>query len=307
LLFPAIYRKELPNFTFQFLQKNGIKTKEISRFFAFIPFLNPKIFHDMVIRKGFIRKVKDITLGSTLTLALMGGTVFLPSCGSSNDNEETAEELEHYEEVYTKGLETYITETEPNVFKITDEKVVGEGQSKAIITYKNGKTETLTIEQAKQLVEKQMKEESLLPPEAQFSSSAPPPASTAMNFTSSSTPVSQTPRSTHNTNATSYHDPSYQQPHYQSSPTSGLGSALLYGGLGYMMGSTISNYRAQKERDLSSRGGSAGAYYHSSSAFARSRQSHTEVHSSRSTRSSGSSSRGFFGRSSSSSRSSGAS
>jgi len=50
-------------------------------------------------KSSFIRKVKDITVSSTLALAVLGNTVMLQSCGSSNqDDEGDYEEVE----VYTK-------------------------------------------------------------------------------------------------------------------------------------------------------------------------------------------------------------
>lgn len=99
-------------------------------------------------RKGaFIRKIKDITLSSTLTLGLLTGAGMMQSC-----NNESSEK-EEYEVVFTKGMQTFITETEKGVFKITDEQVVGEGESKAIVTFLNGNTDTLTIDQAKRIVE----------------------------------------------------------------------------------------------------------------------------------------------------------
>ncbi|QHT70979.1 hypothetical protein GXP67_32195 [Rhodocytophaga rosea] len=101
-------------------------------------------------RKGaIIRKIKDITLSSTLSLGLLAGTGFMQSCGNSNA------EQEEYEVVFTKGMRTHIQETEKGVFKITDEQVVGEGESRAIVTFLNGQTDTLTLDQAKRIVETQ--------------------------------------------------------------------------------------------------------------------------------------------------------
>jgi hypothetical protein len=98
-------------------------------------------------RKGaIIRKIKDITISSTLSLALLGSAGWMEGC--SNERRE-----DEYEVVFTKGMQTSIVETEKGVFKITDEKVVAEGESKAIITFLNGNTDTLTIEQAKRIVE----------------------------------------------------------------------------------------------------------------------------------------------------------
>ena len=103
-------------------------------------------------RKGaFIRKIKDITLSSTLSLSLLGTTLLMPGC-SSNSNSDS-NDREEYEVTFTKGMRTHIQETAKGVFKITDEQVVGEGESRAIVTFLNGKTDTLTLEQAKRVVE----------------------------------------------------------------------------------------------------------------------------------------------------------
>lgn len=99
-------------------------------------------------RKGaFIRKIKDITLSSTLSLGLLTGAGFMQSCNNQSS------EQEEYEVAFTKGMQTQITETEKGVFKITDEQVVGEGESRAIVKFLNGKTDTLTIDQAKRIVD----------------------------------------------------------------------------------------------------------------------------------------------------------
>lgn len=104
-------------------------------------------------RKGaFIRKVKDITLSSTLSLGLLGTTLFMPGCNTNGSGESNSEE---YEVAFTKGMQTHIQETEKGVFKITDEKVVGEGDSKAIVTFLNGQTDTLSIDAAKRIVDAQ--------------------------------------------------------------------------------------------------------------------------------------------------------
>lgn len=97
------------------------------------------------IRKGaFIKKVKDITISSALSLAVLS-TGFIQGCGGSNPEEQ--------EIVFTKGIETHIQETEKGVFKITEERVVPEDQTKAIVQFLNGGTDTLTVEQAKRIID----------------------------------------------------------------------------------------------------------------------------------------------------------
>lgn len=95
-------------------------------------------------KNAFIKKIKDITVSSSLSLVLLGSGVMMQSCA------EQAQET-----VYTKGVQTYITEIDNDVFKITDEVVVPEGQSMAFVKYLDGRNDTLTIEEAKRIVELQ--------------------------------------------------------------------------------------------------------------------------------------------------------
>lgn len=99
----------------------------------------------VVTRKNaFIRQVKDITVSSALTLGLLTGTLLPQGCGP---------EKERYETVYTQGVLTSIKEVDWGEFKITDEKVVGEGESRAIVTYLDGRVDTLTVAEAKRIVD----------------------------------------------------------------------------------------------------------------------------------------------------------
>jgi hypothetical protein len=91
-------------------------------------------------KNAFIKQIKDITVGGSLSLVLLGSSLLMQSC--SEQQQET---------VYTKGIKTYITEIDSGVFKITDEEVVPEGQSMAYVKYLNGNTDTLTLEQAKKI------------------------------------------------------------------------------------------------------------------------------------------------------------
>ncbi len=101
-------------------------------------------------RHAVLRRVKDITLSTTLSLALLNGAVMLQSCGSNNSDEEQAEQTETR---FEKGVRTYITETAPGNFKITDEVQTGPGQAGAIVNYFDGHRDTLSVEAAKKLVE----------------------------------------------------------------------------------------------------------------------------------------------------------
>lgn len=102
------------------------------------------------LRKGsFVRRIKEISIGTTLTLALISPA--MQSCG----NGESSSDEEEYEEVYTKGVRTYIKETEKGVFQITDEFPTPADSSKAIVSYLNGKVDTLGLNQAKQIIDKE--------------------------------------------------------------------------------------------------------------------------------------------------------
>jgi hypothetical protein len=96
-------------------------------------------------RNAIIRRVKDITISSTLSLALLSGSGMIQSCGNSEEQEQVT--------VYTKGVQTHIKETEKGVFKIIDENTVEPDDSKVFITYLDGRIDTLNLEQARQIVD----------------------------------------------------------------------------------------------------------------------------------------------------------
>lgn len=150
-----------------------------------------------ILRQGtLLRRVKDITLGTTLTLALLNGSVMLQSCGNNRSDEAggsygdgPAEETV----TFKKGVRSVITETAPGEFKITDEVEADPSQSGAIVKYKDGHTDTLSVETARKLVQND--------------------PSTSRYF----------------------NDPgSYGQHH-----SNGLSNVLLFGGLGYMLGRSM--------------------------------------------------------------------
>ena len=98
-------------------------------------------------RHAVLRRVKDITLSTTLSLALLSGTVALQSCGNSNSDEEQTETS------FKRGVRTYITETSPGNFKITDEVQADPGKAGAVVSYYDGHRDTLSVDAAKRLVE----------------------------------------------------------------------------------------------------------------------------------------------------------
>ncbi|GAB4028224.1 hypothetical protein [Spirosoma koreense] len=148
-------------------------------------------------RHAVLRRVKDITLSTTLSLALLNGAVMLQSCGNnrSDDDEERTETS------FRRGVRTYITETAPGNFKITDEVQTDPSQAGAIVNYFDGHRDTLSVEAAKRLV------------------------------------ANDESTRTYLNNPGGYH-------HHN-----GLANALLWGGLGYMLGrSTAPQYRADEQR-----------------------------------------------------------
>jgi hypothetical protein len=184
------------------------------------------------IRKNaIIRKVKDITIGGTLSLALLGGTGIIQGCDSRGPYYEG-------ETVYTKGVQTHIEETEPGVFKIIDENTVAPEESKVFVKHLDGRIDTLNLEQAQRIVDQ---------------------------------------REYHN-------EGSY---HHQS----GLSNVLFYGGMGYLLGRSLSSQPNP-------------TYYANREVYQRSQQNATTLSRSRATKPSNSKS-GYFGRSRSSSGSRG--
>jgi hypothetical protein len=101
-----------------------------------------------IVKKNIVRVVKDIALSNTLFVALCGGFI---AC-SSNNNADGSYDTEEAE-VYTKGIKTYINEVSKGEFKIIDEREVPIDSSIAIVTYLNGKKDTLNPALAKKLID----------------------------------------------------------------------------------------------------------------------------------------------------------
>ena len=98
-------------------------------------------------RHAVLRRVKDITLSTTLSLALLSGTAVLQSCGTNSADEAQTETS------FKRGVRTYITETAPGNFKITDEEQTDPSKAGAVVSYFDGHRDTLSVEAAKRLVE----------------------------------------------------------------------------------------------------------------------------------------------------------
>lgn len=199
------------------------------------------------IRKhALVRRVKDITLGTTLSFALLNGTLFLQSCGSS-DNDDRYSESEGGNQLgqFSKGVLSYITETAPGTFKVTDEQQVGPERAGAIVNYYDGHRDTLSVAAAQALVRND--------------------ESTRHYFNNPS---------------------SYGQYH-----SNGLANALLWGGLGYMIGRQFSGgsgYNFDRDRRFSQ------GVYTNPSVYARANDIGREVSRSRVSASRPSRSRGGF-------------
>jgi hypothetical protein len=110
-----------------------------------------------IIRKhSFIRKVKDISISGSLALAILGNSMLLQSCGNSDSSDNQDSDYEEVE-AYTKGVKTYISEIKKGEFKITDEVEVPADSSVAIVTYLDGKQETLSSQAVKALIDNDIK------------------------------------------------------------------------------------------------------------------------------------------------------
>ncbi|CAG5006297.1 hypothetical protein DYBT9275_03788 [Dyadobacter sp. CECT 9275] len=107
------------------------------------------------LRKGsFIKKVRDISMSSALTLTLLSGAVLIPGC-SSNEEDESAYSYE--ETTYSKGIRSHIKEVSPGEFKIMDEESVSADSSVAIVTYLDGHTDSLSTSAAKALIDNEIR------------------------------------------------------------------------------------------------------------------------------------------------------
>jgi len=190
-------------------------------------------------KQAIIRRVKDITLGTTLTLALLNGSVLLQSCDSGQNN--SGDDYGQAQTSSGQGVLTYITETSPGSFRITDEVQVDPTQAGAIVNYADGHRDTLSVAAARRLVQ------------------TDPATSGYFN------------------NPNGYVGPA----------GNGLANALLWGGLGYMIGRSMTP-RYRDERRYSSR------FYASPGLYNRSTQIHDNIRAARTSRPSGGRS-GFFG------------
>ncbi|HEV7348973.1 hypothetical protein [Telluribacter sp.] len=104
---------------------------------------------------SFIRRAKDITISSTLALALLATGIALPGC-STNNNEDEAYSYAA-DTSYSRGIRSHIREVSPGEFQITNEESVPFDQSTAIVSYQDGHSDTLSPTAAKALIDEQIK------------------------------------------------------------------------------------------------------------------------------------------------------
>ncbi|GAA4466624.1 hypothetical protein GCM10023189_49030 [Nibrella saemangeumensis] len=102
-------------------------------------------------KHAILRRVKDITIGTTLSIALLNGSVLLQSCGT-NQQEQTTQNGQT-QTAFREGVLTYVTETSPGNFRITDEVQADPSRAGAIVNYHDGHRDTLSVEAAKRLVQ----------------------------------------------------------------------------------------------------------------------------------------------------------
>ena len=105
------------------------------------------------IKKGStIRRIREIGIGGSLAVVLMANGWLVSGCSSANDETSYS-----YEEVTdTLGVRSYIKEIRKGEFTITKEESVKPSEAGAVVTYLDGRTETIMPEQAKTMVESEI-------------------------------------------------------------------------------------------------------------------------------------------------------
>jgi hypothetical protein len=102
----------------------------------------------VLVKNGlFIKKVKNITIGSTLSLMVFGGMSGIQSCSKGKEEQV---------EVYTKGVQTKVIEESKGVFKVVDETVTEPENTKAFVEYLDGRKDTLNPDQIKNLIKSEV-------------------------------------------------------------------------------------------------------------------------------------------------------
>ncbi len=103
------------------------------------------------LKHQFLQKASAISVSTSLAFIALG-TGTLVSCGNGS-NEADYEEVE----VLTKGVKTYIQETEAGNFKISKEEQTEAAKTEAIVSYLNGNTENISSSEAQILIDNEVK------------------------------------------------------------------------------------------------------------------------------------------------------
>lgn len=199
-----------------------------------------------------LRKVKELALQGGLAVAI---TLSLQGCGEDKQ-----------EKGFGKGIHSYIAETSPGVFKITREELVEPDQAAATISYLNGNTETLSLEQARAIVMEQIQQGaldtvSIRPTSAELSAIGdtvtirPGVIAGGGSATSGKTGADGDWSEGDKSSESSQSGSGGTVHHYHHGP--GLGNVLFWGGMGYMMGRNMgyaNNSMVYANRQAYSRG-----------------------------------------------------
>lgn len=104
-------------------------------------------------QKSFLQKANSIKLSASLAFIALGTSTLVTSCGSSESEGE-------YEEVdvLTKGVKSYIQETNPGIFKISKEEQTKAESTEAIITYLTGQSKNISTSEAQIMIDEEIRQ-----------------------------------------------------------------------------------------------------------------------------------------------------
>jgi hypothetical protein len=103
-------------------------------------------------KKSILQKANSIKISVSLAFIALGTSVITTSCGNTEKEEE-------YEEVdvLTKGVKSYIQETKPGEFKISKEDQTQASDTEAIVTYLDGRTESIATSRAQIMIDDEIR------------------------------------------------------------------------------------------------------------------------------------------------------
>jgi hypothetical protein len=108
---------------------------------------------EKITKKSILQKANSISISASLAFIALGTSNLLLSCSSDSDSEEEYEEVE----VLTKGVKSYIQETNPGEFKISKEDQTQASDTEAIITYLDGHTESIATSRAQIMIDDEIR------------------------------------------------------------------------------------------------------------------------------------------------------